>query len=66
MEYGQNVQVRVEPGKKGKRLIIEVDLSAEGIPSKTGKSLVIASTKGNKLVSEAGVILGLNLYKVAR
>jgi hypothetical protein len=36
MQYGQNVEVALQDGKKGKRLIIEVDLSAKGEPSKTG------------------------------
>ena len=66
MEYGQNVLARVENGKKGKRLVIEVDLEVGGEPSKTGKSVVIASTKGNKHVGEAGVMLGVNVYRKAQ
>ena len=65
MQYGQNVQVSLQNGKQGKRLIIEVDLSAEGEPSKSGKSVVIASTKGNKAIIAAGVVLGLNVYRTA-
>jgi hypothetical protein len=59
MLCGQNVTVTV----RNKRLIIEVDLTATGEPSKTGKSVVIASTKGNKPIAEAGVMLGLNVYR---
>jgi len=65
MQYGHNVEVSVQDGKKGKRLIIEVDLSVKGEPSRTGKSVVIASTKGNKAVTEAGVMLGVNVYRTA-
>jgi len=65
MHCGQNVEVSVQNDKRGKRLTIEVDLSAQGTPSKTGKSVVIASTKGNKAIPEAGVILGLNVYRTA-
>jgi len=65
MQYGQNVEVSLQEGKKGKRLVIEVDLSVKGEPSNSGKSIVIASTKGNKAVLEAGVVLGLNVYRTA-
>lgn len=59
MTLGQNVTVSV----KGKRLVIEVDLGAQGTQSKTGKSTVIASTLGNKPIAEAGVMVGLNVYR---
>jgi len=65
MQYGDNVEVSVQDGKKGKRLHIEVDLTSKGAPSKSGKTVVIASTKGNKAIPEAGVILGLNVYRTA-
>lgn len=49
---------------KGKVLTITVDLSKKGTLSSTGKSLVIASTKGNELVEGTdGVIVGLNAYR---
>jgi hypothetical protein len=63
MQYGQNVEVALQDGKKGKRLVIEVDLGVQGTPSNTGKSIVIASTKGNKAILEAGVVVGLNVYR---
>lgn len=49
----------------GKKLVIEVDLSAEGEPSKSGKSTVIASTRGNRTVkTDSGeVVVGLNVYR---
>lgn len=55
-----NVQMEV----KGNKLTITVDLSAKGETSGSGKSEVIASTKGNVDVpGAAGVKLGLNVYK---
>jgi hypothetical protein len=36
MQYGQNVQVSLQQdGKKGKRLVIEIDLSQQGQASKS-------------------------------
>ena len=45
----------------GKTLIIEVDLTTKGTPSASGKSMVIATTRGN--VNINGVTLGLNVYR---
>lgn len=56
---GQNVKV----SKNGNTLTIEIDLSAKGQRSASGKSMVIASTRGNAHLEEAGMSLGLNLYK---
>lgn len=54
--------VKIE--KKGEKLTIEVDLSVKGSPSKSGKSLVIASSEGNKLIDpDKKIYLGLNVYK---
>jgi hypothetical protein len=55
----RNVVIEV----KGKQLVITVDLGAVGAPSKSGKTLVIASTEGNKRIDAAGVVVGLNVYK---
>lgn len=55
---GQNVKVKVD----GATLMITCDLTAAGITSASGKTLVIASTRGNAAVSE-GTYLGLNLYR---
>lgn len=46
---------------KGDKLIITVDLTAPGTPSASGKSLVIATTRGN--VQIGGVTVGLNVYR---
>lgn len=49
---------------KGKKLIIEVDLDQEHGLSSSGKSVTIASTKGNKSVpSREDIKIGLNIYK---
>jgi hypothetical protein len=56
---GYNISV------EGTKMIIEVDLSAKGEPSKSGKSIIIASTRGNKKIqTPAGeVLVGLNVYR---
>ena len=50
---------------KGKLLTIEIDLTNEGEPSKSGKSVVIASTHGNKTVKtpDGDVVVGVNAYR---
>ena len=52
---------------KGNLLTITIDLSQKGLISKSGKSLVIASTEGNQAVgTEKGqFFLGVNCYKKA-
>lgn len=55
----QNVSMKVV----GSKLVIECDLEAEGTPSSTGKTTIIASTQGNQSVPGHPTIkLGLNLY----
>jgi len=51
----------VEMKMQGKKLIIEVDTSLEFGPSKSGKSITVASTEGNQPVN--GVTVGLNVYR---
>lgn len=53
-----NVLIAVE----GAKLTLTIDLSQPGTPSASGKTQVIATTRGNTQVSP-GVYLGLNLYK---
>jgi len=49
--------------RTGKKLTIEVDLSKKGTPSKSGKTLVIASTNGNQRIDgEGDIVVGLNVY----
>ena len=51
---------------KGNILTIKVDISKTFGASKSGKSIVIATTEGNADVADApGVKMGLNIYKPA-
>jgi hypothetical protein len=47
----------------GKIMTIKVDTSKTFGPSKSGKTIIIASTEGN--ITENGVTIGLNVYKKA-
>ena len=58
-EEMQNVEWEI----KGDKLIIEIDLTKEFGPSKSGKTITIASTRGNKQVEGTDAIIGLNVYK---
>jgi hypothetical protein len=58
LDYGKNVSVEV----KGNDLIIKVDLSKNFGLSKAGKSTIIATTSGNKMLP-SGQYFGLNIYK---
>lgn len=49
--------------RDGVKLVITVDLSAEGVESASGKTLVLASTRGNQGVpGTKGVMVGVNVY----
>jgi len=52
----------VEVEKKGSSLVLTVDLSKKVGDSKSGKSVVIATTGGNVDVG-GGIMVGLNVYK---
>jgi len=52
-----NVKIDVKEGKA----TITVDLKAKGRVSASGKTTVIASTRGNQQIAE-GVFMGLNVY----
>jgi len=54
----QNVEMKIE----GKKLIVTVDLSKDFGPSKSGKSISVASTHGNRTV-QGDIKMGLNVYK---
>ena len=57
----ENVTVSV----KGTTLTIKIDLSQDGQPSKSGKSQVIASTKGNMPIpGHTDLRLGVNVYRM--
>ena len=57
----KNVEMRVE----GNILHITVDLDQNCGPSASGKTTIIATTKGNQeLPGHPGIKVGLNVYKV--
>lgn len=55
----QNIHFEID----GETLILNIDLSTILGPSKSGKTLLIATTSGNAPVGTEGIKLGLNLYK---
>ena len=55
----KNVEMSVD----GETLIIQVDLSKNFGPSKSGKTILIASTEGNVSVPEREEKIGLNVYR---
>ena len=58
----QNVNMTVE----GRVLVIRVDLDADATPSASGKTMVIASTRGNATVDDGKgnpVHVGLNVWR---
>ena len=57
----QNCEVKVVPGKS---MVITIDLTKTVGPSKSGKTVIIATTSGNVPVAD-GVIMGLNVYRKA-
>lgn len=54
----QNIDIKVE----GDKLTLTIDLSKSFGNSKSGKTIIIASTQGNQQVAP-GVMVGLNIYK---
>jgi hypothetical protein len=55
----QNVKWEVKDDK----LIIEIDLTKEFGLSKSGKTITIASTRGNQKIEGTDAVIGLNVYK---
>ena len=53
----------IEYELKGDKLLLSIDIGHEGEPSKSGKSIVIGSTRGNIKIPGTELKLGLNLYK---
>ena len=49
---------------KGRKLIITIDIKKDFGASKSGKTIIVATTHGGKRIEDApGVILSLNAYK---
>ena len=55
----KNIEMTVE----GETLVIKVDLSKDFGPSKSGKTIIVASTEGNVSVLEREEKIGLNIYR---
>ena len=55
----KNVEMNVE----GETLTIKVDLSKDFGQSKSGKTIIVASTEGNVSVPERDEKIGLNVYR---
>ena len=59
----ENLTIR----RDGDKLILEIDLSAPGYPSATGKSQIIATSHGNVPVpGPESILLGLNCFRMVR
>ena len=58
---GKNVAMRVD----GNKLVIEVDLTRDFGKSKSGKTIIVASSEGNVSLPEPyeHTKVGLNIYK---
>jgi hypothetical protein len=48
---------------QGNKLTITVDLSKEHGPSKSGKTIIIATSSGNQKIEGTDAIIGLNIYR---
>lgn len=57
----KNIEMTIE----GEILTVKIDLSKNYGPSKTGKSIVIASSEGNVNVPEREEKIGINVYRKA-
>jgi len=45
------------------KLMIEIDLTKDFGLSKSGKTITIASTRGNQKIEGTDAVIGLNVYK---
>jgi hypothetical protein len=55
----KNVQIQIE----GNKAIITIDLTQTFGMSQSGKTIIVASTEGNKQIPGTEIRLGLNAYK---
>lgn len=60
-QCGNNIQVEI----KGDKLMLEIDLTKENGPSKSGKTVNIGSTRGNQRIpyGDTEIVIGVNCYK---
>ncbi len=54
-------EIKYEYDEKTKKLKMEIDLSGKGTVSGSGKSMVLASTRGNVKIADFN--LGVNIYR---
>ena len=52
----------IEVTQEGNIMTLAIDLSKSQGPSKSGKSIIIATTGGNKEIAP-GTLMGLNIYR---
>ncbi len=55
--------INAELKTNGNQLTITVDLSKEHGPSKSGKTIIIATSSGNQKIEGTDAIIGLNIYR---
>jgi len=55
----KNVEMNVD----GDELTIKIDLSQDFGPSKSGKTIIVASTEGNIAIPETEMKIGMNIFK---
>jgi hypothetical protein len=55
----KNAELKVD----GNKLTITVDLSKDFGPSNSGKTIIIATSSGNKPVEGTDAVIGLNIYR---
>ena len=60
-EFMENLIGNIQYEMKDGKLVLEIDTTGNGEPSKSGKSLVKASTRGNVGIPGTSLKLGLNL-----
>ncbi|MFX1449990.1 MAG: hypothetical protein ACFFCM_04045 [Promethearchaeota archaeon] len=58
-EAMQNIEVKLD----GNTAVIKIDMGRQFGPSSMGKSKIVASSRGNRLIKDSGIYFGLNVYK---
>lgn len=58
--------VKITVSKDGKKASIEVDLTQDLGPSKSGNTILIATSGGNKPIPGTTDFIGLNIYRYAQ
>jgi hypothetical protein len=59
----QITMINADIKTQGNKLTITVDLSKEHGPSKSGKTIIIATSSGNQKIEGTDAIIGLNIYR---